>query len=213
MSTDCYPLPVKVTQRAGLRERKKDATRRALAAAAADLALTHGYDAFTVTDVTDRVGVSRRTFSNHFAGKAECLAAHGEGWADDLLDLVQDAPADRDLLDLLRQVLGALAVRLAEGGDAYIALMEAEPQLQAASRASDERVVEMIRDGVAERLQRPADDLRPRMLAEFAVLAVHLCVRRWVAAGRDGGVGALFDQLDQAFSLLDLDTLVAPPAS
>ena len=199
-----------VTESVGVRRQKKDATRRGLAAAAADLALTRGYDAFTVTDVTDRVGVSRRTFSNYFAGKAECLAAHGEGWADDLLDLVRDAPADMDLPRLLRRVLGALAVRLAEGGDAYISLVEAEPEVQAASRASDRRLVEMICHGVAERLQRPADDLRLRLLAEFALLAVHVCVRRWVAAGRDGGVGALFDQLDQAFSLLDLDTLIAP---
>lgn len=199
-----------VTESVGVRRQKKDATRRGLAAAAADLALTRGYDAFTVTDVTDRVGVSRRTFSNYFAGKAECLAAHGEGWADDLLDLVRDAPADMDLPRLLRRVLGALAVRLAEGGDAYISLVEAEPEVQAASRASDRRLVEMICHGVAERLHRPADDLRLRLLAEFALLAVHVCVRRWVAAGRDGGVGALFDQLDQAFSLLDLDTLIAP---
>ncbi|MBM9477835.1 TetR family transcriptional regulator [Nakamurella flavida] len=201
---------MKVTDRAGLRARKKDATRRALTAAAADLALTLGYAQFTVLDVTERVGVSRRTFSNYFAGKAECLAAHGEGWADDLLDLVRAAPADTDLADLLRRVLGALAIRLAEGGDDYIVLIETEPELQAAARASDEVLVGMISAGVAERLERPADDLRLLLLAEFALLAVHLCVRRWVMAGRAGGVDALSDQLDQAFSLLDLHTLTAP---
>lgn len=197
-----------VTERAGLRVQKKNATRRALSAAGAELALTRGYDGFTVADVTDRVGVSRRTFSNHFAGKAECLAAYGEGWADDLLDLVRGAPQAWAMPDLLRQVLGALAVRLAEGDDAYIALVESEPDLQAAARASDERVVGMIRDGVAARLLLPADDLRLRLIGEFSVLAVQLCVRRWVATGRDGGVDVLCQHLDHAFSLLDLDTLV-----
>jgi AcrR family transcriptional regulator len=62
---------------AGLRASKKRSTRATLAEAALELTRERGYDGFTITDLVDRVGVSRRTFSNYFAGKAECVAAGG----------------------------------------------------------------------------------------------------------------------------------------
>ncbi len=72
-----------VTDTLGLRERKKDATRRALAERALSMARERGYHGFTIADLVEDVGVSRRTFSNYFSSKAECLAAVTEGWLDD----------------------------------------------------------------------------------------------------------------------------------
>src|SRR5689334_6810735 len=56
-----------------LRERKKAATRLALHRAVAELAATKGLDAVTVEAIADDANVSRRTFSNYFAGKEEAL--------------------------------------------------------------------------------------------------------------------------------------------
>ena len=69
----------------GLRERKKDATRRALAERAFDLAGQRGFDGFTIAELVADVDVSRRTFSNYFASKADCIAAVTDGWLDDVL--------------------------------------------------------------------------------------------------------------------------------
>lgn len=58
---------------AGLRETKKEATRSALADAAATLALTQGGDAVTVSAIAGAAGVSPRTFHNYFTSAADAL--------------------------------------------------------------------------------------------------------------------------------------------
>lgn len=59
---------------AGLRERKKADTRRALSDAALELAFERGFDAVTREAIANLAGVSLRTFNNYFAGKYEALA-------------------------------------------------------------------------------------------------------------------------------------------
>ncbi|MBC3179431.1 TetR/AcrR family transcriptional regulator [Corynebacterium lujinxingii] len=56
-----------------LREEKKAATRRAISEAAAALLLEEGEDAATVARVSERAGVSARTFHNYFADIDEAL--------------------------------------------------------------------------------------------------------------------------------------------
>ncbi|OBJ50812.1 TetR/AcrR family transcriptional regulator [Mycobacterium sp. 1423905.2] len=59
---------------AGLRERKKADTRRALSDAALRLAFDRGLDNVTREDIANVAGVSLRTFNNYFTGKYEALA-------------------------------------------------------------------------------------------------------------------------------------------
>ncbi|WP_372736563.1 TetR/AcrR family transcriptional regulator [Nocardioides sp.] len=58
-----------------LRETKRRATARALSQAAFDLAQERGVDGFTIDEVADRAGYSRRTFANYYSGKEEAIAA------------------------------------------------------------------------------------------------------------------------------------------
>lgn len=58
---------------ASLRETKKEATRHALADAAARLALDGGSDAVTVGAIAEAAGVSARTFHNYFTSAADAL--------------------------------------------------------------------------------------------------------------------------------------------
>ena len=53
----------------GRRERKKAATRQALADAALRLFLEHGYDQVTVRDIAEAADVSTTTLFKHFPGK------------------------------------------------------------------------------------------------------------------------------------------------
>ena len=147
-----------VTARVGLRERKKDATRRALAEAALDLAVARGYAAVTIADITDAVGVSRRTFSNYFAGKAECVAAVIEGWFDDIVDTIRWAPADSRLETLLFDALSRFAADLPERWDRFYGLFHDEPELKAMADAMDE--AELCRAG--RRHRTPVGDGRGR---------------------------------------------------
>src|ERR1700735_1219557 len=67
------------TGSAGLRERKKLATKQALALAAMKLAVQRGLENVRVEDIADAANVSRRTFTNYFASKEEAIASLSAG--------------------------------------------------------------------------------------------------------------------------------------
>ena len=198
---------------AGLRERKKDATRRALAESALNLALERGYAAVTIADITDAVGVSRRTFSNYFAGKAECVAAVAEGWFDDIAQTIAGAPGDHPLDVILCESLLRVATDLPDRWERFFGLFHDEPELKAAVLASDEANVERLADAISDRCGLPRGDLRARMLAAYGNLAGTACLERWVGAGRPNGPDGFRAELTLAFSIIDLGALTGPTAS
>jgi AcrR family transcriptional regulator len=77
-------------QPAGLRERKKEKTRQALASAAMRLFAERGYDATTVADIATAAEVSTRTFFAYFPSKEDVFFA-----------------GTRERLDLVRQAFAA----------------------------------------------------------------------------------------------------------
>lgn len=191
----------------GLRQRKKTDTRRALAEAALALSLERGYQHFTITDVVERVGVSRRTFSNYFPGKAECFVAVTEGWGDEVMDVLAGAPAGTPLDAVLRTALIRLADLIITGFDAYFSVVRQEPELQAAEAVLESHRCDRIAVVIADRLALPAGDPRPMLIARFGAAAVQGCVESWWAAGRPAGPDGVAARLDQAFALLDLSAL------
>lgn len=190
-----------------LRERKKDATRRALAEAAMTLAAERGYAAVTIADITGAVGVSRRTFSNYFPGKAECVAAVAEGWFDDILASIELAPADCPFDALVLDVLSSFAADLPERWEKLCLLTNEEPELHAMVEAADLVNVERLARVVAGRVGLPPGDIRIRMVSLFALIAGRTCLEDWVIAGRPGGPGGMQSQLESALSIIDLAAL------
>src|SRR5690606_19600659 len=59
----------------GLRERKKQATRKALREAALRLALERGPDNVRVDEIADAAGVSPRTYNNYFSSLEQAIVA------------------------------------------------------------------------------------------------------------------------------------------
>ncbi|MFF9480150.1 TetR/AcrR family transcriptional regulator [Streptomyces sp. NPDC014733] len=59
----------------GLRERKKQATRKALREAALRLAVERGPDQVRVEDIAEAAGVSPRTYNNYFASREQAIAS------------------------------------------------------------------------------------------------------------------------------------------
>lgn len=60
----------------GLRERKRRETRHAVTASARALTASKGLNGFTVEEVCESVGISRRTFFNYFPSKEDAVLGH-----------------------------------------------------------------------------------------------------------------------------------------
>ena len=95
----------------GLRDVKREATARALAQAAFDLAVERGLDGFTTDDIVSRAGYSRRTFANHYSCKEEAIVAVVLESVREGIETPADVPDDAPLLDWLH----ALARRQLSG--------------------------------------------------------------------------------------------------
>lgn len=186
--------------RSSLRAQKKESTRIALAEAALRLCQERGYTHVTVSDIVDEVGVSRRTFSNYFTGKAECLVSIVDGQLDDLIAQFIPESSDDDAIIEIKRTLAATPTGFWQKCTALSAMVNAEPELQAFSYASDQRSIDYVAQEIAERLRVAPDDLRLRITISAVVVCVKECVNRWLKAGPKGDTGTLvrliIDNLD-----------------
>jgi AcrR family transcriptional regulator len=200
-----------VSTSVSLRERKKLDTRHALSEQALALAVERGYGGFTIADVTAAVGVSRRTFSNYFASKAECLVALFDSRLDEILGELQDAPAAVPLADLMTAGVMRGVNEIAVGSDAFRTLVRDEPELQAVMALHDAVLIDRVAEAIALRTGLGPDDVRLRLVAEMWIRAATVCIEKWISHGRHGGAAALAADLELAFSLIDVSGL--PTAS
>jgi len=79
---------------AGLRERKKAMTRRALQDAAIELFTRQGFEHTTVDEIADTCDISPRTFFRYFATKEDVLFADGDERLEELLVELARRPLD-----------------------------------------------------------------------------------------------------------------------
>ena len=89
----------------GLRERKRAALERELAIAALTLVESRGFSSVTVDDIVAMSGVSRRTFSNHFACKEDAVAAVVLHRAGDALESWRPASPHDGLVPVVRSLI------------------------------------------------------------------------------------------------------------
>src|SRR3984885_3812100 len=91
----------------GLRERKKLATKQALALAAMQLAVERGLENVRVEDITGAVNVSRRTFTNYFSCQEEAIASLNTARFTQAVEALRGRPASEPLADSLAEVFAA----------------------------------------------------------------------------------------------------------
>ncbi|THA64512.1 TetR family transcriptional regulator [Streptomyces sp. A0958] len=172
----------------GLRERKKRATRDALAGAALCMAADRGFEDVTVEAVTDAVGVSVRTFFNYFPCLEDAITRPGQENAERTRRAVLNAPEHLTALEALSEAIAQELAQIEEDHERWelqMAVLRKSPALLPnflAARGADETAMVAV---VAERLgQDPETDLYPRLLAHVALAAVRAAVEVWVASGR-----------------------------
>src|SRR5262245_46846817 len=87
-----------------LRERKKESTRRALLAAADRRFSKAGYDATTIDEVCQDVGISRRTFFRYFEDKQSLAFPHRRERLERFVELLASTPSDESPVAGLRRI-------------------------------------------------------------------------------------------------------------
>ena len=158
----------------GLRARKREATRSAITAAARVFTAQKGLNGFTLEQLCDEIGVSRRTFFNYFPSKEDALIGHllDEFPAEALAAFLAGGAPELDLergpqgltVTLLRD-LSTLTCSMVEQMNltkAHIqelrAVMKKEPQLLLKMMDSVHTREQEFADLIAQREQLPPDD-------------------------------------------------------
>lgn len=167
-ATGPSPAPV------GRRERKKAATRRAIADAALRLFLERGYDGVGIREIADAADVSTTTLFKHFPVK-EALVFDEEGdYETHLLAAVRERPEGQSIPAALRE--HALTTRLVSAdGDArftaFADLVTGTPALRDYAQKMWLRHATALARVIAEESGLPADDPACTALAHFALEA------------------------------------------
>jgi len=169
-----------VDETTGLRERKKAATRHALHEAALRLAAEHGLEHVTVEAIADAANVSRRTFSNYFAGKEEALF-HGDAERlGRMLELLAEQPADELPWTALSRVAGQLAADVDPAWLAHRRQLRANPGLLAHQVAAYTAVEGELATALEKRLSGRDMTLRARLLAATFLGTVRVATQHWI---------------------------------
>ncbi|RAY15619.1 TetR family transcriptional regulator [Actinomadura craniellae] len=167
----------------GLRERKKAATRQSLYEAAVRLAVEHGLENVTVEAIADAAGVSRRTFSNYFAGKDDALLYGEELWLRALLAAFTDRPAGESSRTALRHAFHALHAERGEpepGRAARLRLVKQHPSLLARQMARYADFERELAELISARDGRPEVDVRARVQAASFLTGLRVAAHLWI---------------------------------
>jgi AcrR family transcriptional regulator len=172
---------------AGLRERKKLATRQALSSAALRLAVERGLENVTIEDITAEANVALRTFRNYFASKYEAISAIGADRARRIGASLLERPPGEPLWEALTNAV----LQHYEGTDqafgketmAALRLVLSTPAMRGEYLKINSEMQNALAAAIAERSGTDVEsDMYPHILAGAVTVASQVAVRRWYAA-------------------------------
>lgn len=176
----------------GLRERKKRATRDAIADTARRLFAARGFDAVTVAEVAVAAGVSEKTVFNHFATKEDLVFAGGDTGTDRLLAAIAERPPGTSVLDVFRAntetMLDVVAAGETENSLVVPRIVRDSPALQERLTVSWQREVDRIAETFAAATGAGEDDLVPAIVARtlaWTLISVFRATFAGLLAGED----------------------------
>jgi AcrR family transcriptional regulator len=182
---------------AGLRERKKRETHRALTAAARELVHEHGLEQVTVDEIAEAAGVSGRTFFNYFSCKEEAVVGIEPSVLEELADDLRARPAAETPAEALRAVV--LADLDASGvlrrWQVRNELVRRHPALLPRHLTAMVQVEEALARALADRLDvEPAHDPTPRVLVAAALASLRASLAWWEESDRSIPLDELLDR-------------------
>jgi AcrR family transcriptional regulator len=197
---------------AGLRERKKAATRLALHEAALRLVADQGLDNVSVDDIADRADVSPRTFFNYFASKDDAVMGLDPAMPRLTADSFRARPAEESPVDALRAVQRETAAEMARDPELWplrMKVVDAHPVLVGRLTAAFGESERVLAEAIAARTGTAVDvDVYPTLLAAAQSSVMRTSLHRWLVSGFTASLPQL---VDEAWDVL-VAGLPAPPA-
>ncbi|WP_245797408.1 TetR family transcriptional regulator [Mangrovactinospora gilvigrisea] len=179
----------------GLRERKKRRTREAIRSAAFRLFEEQGWEATTTEQIAAAAEVSPSTFFRYFATKEQLVLS--DDYDPIIAAELRARPADEPLLDSLRHAVLAPLRQIVEEDRAAlllrVRLVKEVPALRVMMYEASDETRDMLRDWLAERTGRTADDLAVRAATGALIGAMTEVVLDWVDSGATDDLATLFD--------------------
>ncbi|MET7543289.1 TetR/AcrR family transcriptional regulator [Streptomyces sp. NPDC055059] len=161
-----------MTAPVGRRERKKAATRQALADTALNLFLEHGYDHVTIRDIAEAVDVSTTTLLKYFATKEALVFDEDTEQEAALVSAVRDRPEGQSIPQALCAHIKHVRIS-ADGSDArfaaFVRLVNTTPALGEYAHRMWMRHEDALACAIAEATGSRPDDYRCAALAHFAL--------------------------------------------
>ncbi|GAA4547633.1 TetR/AcrR family transcriptional regulator [Amycolatopsis samaneae] len=176
-------VPPESPTRPGLRERKKQAARRALSEAALRLTVERGLDQVKVEDIAAEVGVSPRTFNNYFSCKEEAVCEFVVERQHRVRDALLARPTGESLWEA---VTGAVLEQYSRDGEpdrAYVSRVRAlmgHAALRGEFLKAHHTVERLLAEAIIERAEAGDEDvLYARLMAGAVESAVRLAFVEW----------------------------------
>ncbi|MGH3315536.1 MAG: TetR/AcrR family transcriptional regulator [Nocardioidaceae bacterium] len=195
---------------AGLRERKKRATREALRGAALRLALEHGPQNVRVDDIAEAAGVSPRTYNNYFSSREQAIVAAITAERETRIgQAVAARPAGVRLADA---VIDGVVEQYTDPGEharEAMLLVTTSPALRRAFVGTTTALKRPLADAIADRVG-DGNPCTAHVLAASVAAAIQVALERWLQPGNapaaTGGLvvpsGSLPDLLRSALAPL-----------
>jgi AcrR family transcriptional regulator len=151
-----------------------------------DLLRTQGPGNFTVEDIADAAGISRRTFFNYFGSTEAAIASVTFGFLDTALQQFRLRPATEPILESARAALVELADPMTVAPIAELYSMgQSNPQLSRSELEAWDHCTEQIIDAARERFSQSAgveiDELYLRALAGSIISCGKAAMDVWFA--------------------------------
>jgi mycofactocin system transcriptional regulator len=156
----------------------------------------HGFDPTTVDDIAAAAGIGRRTFFRYYASKNDVVWGRFDEGLAELHESLQRTPAGVPLGDALRRAIVAFNALPTDEVDVHrqrMTLILTVASLQAHSTLMYSAWRDVVSTFVAQRLDVPADSLRPRLVGHLLLGAAVAAYEQWLAdPGLD--LSALLDE-------------------
>jgi AcrR family transcriptional regulator len=192
-----------MTEKEGLRERKRRETLQRITDAGIRLFIAHGYEGTTLDAIAAEAGISRRTFFYYFKSKDEILLAMQAGLGDMLAaGLAQEPPGQRPL-QAVRQVM----VRMSGAYDPtemliLDRLMRSSETVMARKQASYVQHEATLFSALRTYWPEPGRETALRLVAMLSIGALRVSLETF---NREEGRRPITVLLDEAFDALEAE--------